>query len=198
MRSEDVMSDYWDEKNREYDVREVMSNYDGFVNNKFRAAIEEPKREPVVIDAAPPKMWTPPEPPTLYMMRGLPASGKSTIALEMLKQPRTKRINKDLLREMLDGGQYSAENEEKIRETRDALILYFLAAYYDVVVDDTNLDPKHEKHLRGVAAHASARFVVVNVDTPLDECIRRDAARTKPVGEAVIRGMHKKWLAPNA
>jgi predicted kinase len=41
-----------------------------------------------------------------------------------------------------------------------------------------------------------ARLEMIDLDTPLEECIRRDALREKPVGEAVIRGMYERYLAP--
>ena len=47
---------------------------------------------------------------TLYMMKGLPASGKSTAAKQMLNTlsgRNMKIVNKDLLRLMLDDGHWS-------------------------------------------------------------------------------------------
>ena len=47
-------------------------------------------------------------------MRGLPGSGKSTYCKELqAKNPgKYKRVNRDLLREMLDCGVWSKENEK--------------------------------------------------------------------------------------
>ncbi|NDC95913.1 hypothetical protein EB077_11460 [bacterium] len=57
----------------------------------------------------------------------------------------------------------------------------------DVIVDDTNLAPKHEKDLRHIASELDAEFEVKWFDTPLAECIRRDMLRPNPVGKKVIR-----------
>ena len=64
---------------------------------------------------------------------------------------RCKRVCKDDLREMLDGGVWSEENEERILMVRDSLVSSLLAQGLDVIVDDTNLHPKHERRLREIA-----------------------------------------------
>ena len=53
------------------------------------------------------------------MTKGLPASGKSTWAkLEVARSKgKTKRINKDDLRDMIDAGTWSKENEKNIAVT---------------------------------------------------------------------------------
>ena len=60
--------------------------------------------------------------PTLYMTKGLPASGKSTWAKERVSiDGNTKRINKDDLRLMLDNGEWSKNNEKFVLEVRDTI-----------------------------------------------------------------------------
>ena len=57
----------------------------------------------------------------IILTRGLPASGKSSWAKEFVKNSngKAKRINKDLLREMIDSSVYSKPNEKFILEIRD-------------------------------------------------------------------------------
>ena len=62
-----------------------------------------------------------------------------------------KRVCKDDLREMLDAGVWSEENEERILLVRDSLVSSLLAQGLDVIVDDTNLHPKHERRLCEIA-----------------------------------------------
>lgn len=145
--------------------------------------------------------------PTLLMLKGLPASGKSTFAKKLVvdsqhKTEQWKRINKDDLRAMIDGGQWSRDNEKFILEVRDAVITHAFFYRHNVVVDDTNFEPRHEAELRELAdtfrnilPKIDIKFEVRMFDTPLAECIRRDAARPKPVGEAVIRDMYNRHLA---
>lgn len=88
----------------------------------------------------------------LLMTYGLPASGKTTFAKGLVAtQANWKRVNKDDLRAMLDAGKWSSQNEKFILQVRDYLIGKFLNEKYNVVVDDTNLDPKHKAQLQEIA-----------------------------------------------
>lgn len=76
---------------------------------------------------------------------GLPASGKSTWAKEQVgvKDSTWKRINKDDLRTMINGGVWSKGNETAVVAARDAMIRTFLSQGYSVIVDDTNVQDVH-------------------------------------------------------
>lgn len=136
--------------------------------------------------------------PTLYMTKGLPASGKSTWAKERVSiDGNTKRINKDDLRLMLDNGEWSKNNEKFVLEVRDTIASNALYRGFDVIIDDTNFDPKHEKSLRRIVESfedPNYCFEEVFFDVPVDECIKRDAKREKPVGKEVIMRMYNQYL----
>jgi predicted kinase len=131
----------------------------------------------------------------VLMLKGLPASGKSTHARKLAQQG-WKRINKDDLRAMIDDGKWSKGNEKFILRVRDALIENALSQGHDVVVDDTNLAPKHETVIKELADYWDAEFSVLFFDTDVEECIKRDLKRPVSVGEKVIKGMYKQFLAP--
>src|SRR3990167_7392203 len=86
----------------------------------------------------------------VIILRGLPASGKSTWAKEQLEKfpGKYKVINKDLLRLMLDNSKHSNEREKFVLKFRDAIMLQSLADGYSVIIDDTNFAPKHEARIR--------------------------------------------------
>lgn len=138
------------------------------------------------------------------MLKGLPASGKSTWAKKMVDDNpgKFKRVNKDDLRAMLDNGRWSKSNEAFILAVRDTIIEGALMRGYDVIVDDTNLDPKHEeamkaigKKLKGVCDE-EIFLEIKTFDMNVDECIARDLKRPQPVGEKVIRRMYEQYLKP--
>lgn len=132
----------------------------------------------------------------VIILKGLPASGKSTWAKEMVdKYPgQYKRINKDDLRAMIDNGKWSKENEKFILSVRDRLISAALDNVKIAIVDDTNFESKHEEQIKLIAASHGCPVEIKVFDTPLEECIERDAKREKPVGEKVIRDMHERYL----
>ena len=136
----------------------------------------------------------------LFLMKGLPGSGKSTMARELRKNlGNVKIVNKDRLREMLDDSQYSEPNERFVLQVRDMIVTHALRNGLHVIVDDTNLDPIHEETLRGLARRENATFSVMdNTHISVEECIANDLKRTSgQVGEVVIRNMYEKYLAPN-
>lgn len=132
------------------------------------------------------------------MTRGLPGSGKSTWAEQVLLDRRpgsVVRLNKDLLRVMLHAGRSKGRTERQVVQVRNVLVAEHLAAGVDVIVDDTNLNPVHERTLRELATSHEALFEVVDfTGVELDECIRRDRMRPHPVGESTIRQMHRSYL----
>ena len=145
---------------------------------------------------------------TLTMTKGLPASGKTTWAKEevLKSKGKTKRINKDDLRAMLDAGEWSDKNEAHILKVRDKLIIHYMSNGYNVIVDDTNLAPKHEEQLRAIfktvesgswfpGGESNMKFEIKDfTDVSLRTCIDRDSARPNSVGAKVIKGMHRQFL----
>ncbi len=139
--------------------------------------------------------------PKILMLKGLPASGKSTFAKEMVENCRTKnrkwvRVNKDDLRSMLHNSHFTKGNEKQVLAMRDAIVEDSLTRGMSIIVDDTNLAPKHAMQLSAIAKKHNAGFGVQTFDTPVEECITRDLKRPNSVGERVIRDMYEQFLAP--
>ncbi|MEU8761435.1 AAA family ATPase [Streptomyces sp. NPDC048659] len=130
--------------------------------------------------------------PVVHVMTGLPASGKTTAARALQEQSegRLRRVNLDDLRTMLDvpGERRSGAHERTVLEIQDAAVRAAVDDGFDVVVDNTHLTPHIPKRLKAAVAGLAATFVVHDfTDVPVDECVRRDAARERPVGEEIIR-----------
>lgn len=142
----------------------------------------------------------------VIIMRGLPGSGKSTFAKNLLAETPNmyKRINRDDLRAMFDNSTFTKGNEKFVKQVRDILIIKALEDGKHVIVDDTNLSDTNEKRIRQLVqafntAHTDNVAVEIHeMNTPLEECIARDAKRPNPVGEQHIRKMHRQFYAENA
>lgn len=134
----------------------------------------------------------------ITILKGLPGSGKSTYArLQLANRPDTIRVNKDDLRKMLFGKR-QGWHEGLVIEIRDDIILSALLHKKNVIVDDSNFNPIHQKRIRQIAEGFPNDIQVEEkfFDTPLHECIANDLKRPESVGETVIRQMHEQYIRP--
>ncbi|UPT67305.1 MAG: AAA family ATPase [Sphingobacteriales bacterium JAD_PAG50586_3] len=139
----------------------------------------------------------------VILMRGLPGSGKSTYAKQLVDDNpgMYKRINRDDLRAMFDNGITNNSNEKFIKQVRDMLIVKALADGKHVIVDDTNLSETNETRIKQLVHqfnkehNDSVAVEVKEMETSLEESLARDAKREKPVGDKVIRQMHRQFYA---
>lgn len=132
----------------------------------------------------------------VIILVGLPASGKSKFANELLlSEPgRWVRTNKDLLREMAHASYWSPGNEKLILEIRDAIILMALESGKNVIVDDTNFG-RHIDHIKElVKGQAVVEINNSFLQVPVEECIKRDLKRLNSVGKDVIMQMYNKYV----
>lgn len=131
----------------------------------------------------------------VIIMKGLPACGKTTRARRIaLEKPGTKIISKDSLRKMFDDGVYNNANEEFVRSSRDVLIRLALDKGHNVIVDDTNLDPRHTEQIRRVVGDRAEIIIEDMTDVSPEECKRRDKKRPDYVGEDVIMRNYYRYL----
>ncbi|MFD0633205.1 AAA family ATPase [Catenulispora yoronensis] len=128
-------------------------------------------------------------------MRGLPASGKSTRARELMAAAdgRMRRVSLDDLRRMLDDNDGSKRlgrgHEETVLAVQDAAVLAAVESGFDVVVDNTHLVSRIPKRLKQLLGGRAEFRVHDLTDVDVEECVRRDASRPNPVGEDHIRAM---------
>lgn len=132
----------------------------------------------------------------VLFLKGLPASGKSTFAKELVaKEPDTwVRVNKDSLRTMLHDGKWSRGREKIVQSMQRAMAEQALQNGLSVVVDDTNLALKHEDTYRQLADRYGADFEIRVFDTSVEECLERDSKRTDSVGKDVICRMFYDFM----
>lgn len=141
----------------------------------------------------------------VIILKGLPASGKTGWAKTLLcsKQLNTwVRVNKDDIRSMFSVD-WCRGLEKLVVQAEADVMSAALKVGVSVIVDDTNLNPVHERNIREHIAWLRTFYTrqieveVKEFDTPLEECIKRDYARANPVGEVVIRDMYSRWNNKN-
>lgn len=140
--------------------------------------------------------------PKIFILRGLPASGKSTLARKIVdaNPTHTARFNWDDIRNMM--GPYwipERENTKVLYALRDAFINNMMSNQWDIVIDNMNLNPKELEHYNKIVSEYNNNHTdkyeieVTTLFTPVEECVRRDALRSNPIGESVIRSIWQKY-----
>lgn len=127
------------------------------------------------------------------MLRGLPGSGKTHLAQEILsKNKNTVRVNKDDIRKMLHFNVFNLDNEELTKMAEKSIVYEMLSEGINVIVDDTNILPKDKSNWENVAEQMYSEFEEINIETDLFKCISNDNKRhgtDKHVGRSVIIDM---------
>ena len=124
---------------------------------------------------------------TVLILRGLPASGKSTFARQLVDENKGlwKRLNKDKLRTMLDNLEYSIANEKFVERVRDIMLVEALKEDKNVVIDDANLSNRPVERIKQVVERykkdtgQGVKIEFKTMETSLEECLIRNEVREK-------------------
>lgn len=139
----------------------------------------------------------------VIILQGLPASGKSTYAKTLVTENvgMYKRLNKDDLRAMLDGGHHTPANEKFVENVRDLMLIEALKEGKHVVIDDTNLADRPVERIKNVVQKyrldtgEQVEIEVKTFEISPEEAIERDAKRGEAsVGKKVIMRMYKQHI----
>ena len=133
----------------------------------------------------------------LVICKGIPGSGKSTWARSMVdSDPTWKRVNRDDLRAILGygDGKFDPKVEKIVVKTEEFLVQSLTEKGYNVIVDDTNVNPKTLETWKTFGKNLGLDVEEKLFDTPLEECIKRNNLRTgkAKVPEFVIKQMWEK------
>jgi predicted kinase len=138
------------------------------------------------------------------MLSGLPASGKSTYAEDLVKNSGGGwvRVNKDLIRTMLHADKFTYSNEKETVFAEKELAIAMLSRGKNVIVDDTNLGERHENMWKGVVKEFNdtrnenepvVTFSKRRFKTSFEECLRRNANRGYKVPQSAIHRMATQY-----
>lgn len=134
---------------------------------------------------------------TVYICRGLPACGKSSLGERMAESNKNLRlVAKDDIRKMLyRNAKWNASKEPLVQDMRDAIIHELLGQKFDVFVHDTNLTGNHIERITEIANEYDADISIIDMTSvSIEDCIKRDALREHSVGYRIIIGMAERYL----
>lgn len=115
--------------------------------------------------------------PTMYILRGIPASGKSTWRTNM----NLAYINRDTLR--LENPNAS---EKEITQLQNDFVRNSMQSGIDFIIDNTHVRPKSYQQYIVEASNYGYAVEVVEFRTPFIECIQNNLKRARQVPESII------------
>lgn len=135
----------------------------------------------------------------ILILKGLPASGKSTFAKEYVERNKDwVRVNRDDLRNMR-GAYWIPKQEDMITDWEHQAVVHALMHGQNVILDATNFNPKYVNALKKEVEQnfgTGVTYEEMYFDTPPEECVKRDSKRQNPVGADVIWSMYEKYVNP--
>ena len=140
--------------------------------------------------------------PTLYILIGVPGSGKSTYAEELYQKSERgiALVSSDSIRKSLYGNESCQDNPKKVFTLAHKIIVDQLEHGFDVIFDATNIYANNRKDLIlkvCFEVNQPVRFVAVYFDTPVDICIARQELRERKVPAKVIEKMGRQIDKPS-
>lgn len=130
----------------------------------------------------------------VIILKGIPASGKSTYAKTWVNEDPTKRvrINNDDIRDML-GPYWIPQREHLVNNLWKNILTESLKLQHDVIIDNMNLSSRVENQIFMLLKDFDVDIETRIFHTPIEECIKRDKNRVHSVGEKVIREIYNKY-----
>jgi len=132
----------------------------------------------------------------LYLLCGLPRSGKSTLAMEMRLRNALTVVCPDEVRVALHGRSFYAPAEPFVWATCETMTRSLLRTEHAVVIDATNTTKQRRAPWLEIAGEFGIEPMAVVLDTPEAECQRRNALTVPALPSAVISRMAERWEAP--
>lgn len=160
--------------------------------------------------------------PKLILTVGLPGCGKTTWANQVLKKAKNKTVivNLDDLRTTMSGGdihsyKHNKSSEKYVSATQNEQAKLATTNKWDIIVADTNLNPKVQEHWRQFAKEHNYHFEIKDFflsfisestkEYPHDffalkdfitKCKEQNLRRYESVPESVIDSMAEKYYYP--
>lgn len=136
--------------------------------------------------------------PRLFIMCGLPASGKSTFAQQFIKNSDTRYVSRDEIRfSMIKEDEKYFSHEKEVFKKFASTIAKTLAGGFDVIADATHLNRiSRDKLIRAIDQYITEYTITyIVLETSLETCMKRNALREgrARVPDSVMKSMAENW-----
>lgn len=132
----------------------------------------------------------------LFMMIGLPASGKSTLAEQIAKSEDAEIVSSDNIRKELYGDENIQGDSNKVFKTVENRIINGLKNNKNMIYDATNINYKRRMAFLQKIRKLKIEKIAIMVATPYEQCLIRNSQRERQVPEEVIKRMYFNFYVP--
>ena len=134
--------------------------------------------------------------PTLYMLVGLPASGKSTYAQELAEKYNANIHASDEIRKELSGDINNQNVNDLVFQTLHKRVKDDLSNGKSCIYDATNISYKRRMAFLNELNKIPCKKVCIVMATPYEECIKQNNTRERKVPAEVIEKMYRNFDIP--
>ena len=127
-----------------------------------------------------------------YLLVGIPASGKSTLAKRLARSKNALILSTDTIRTILYNSPEVQGNWTDIERVLHNLLLKCVSQNKSVIVDATHTLRAHRKTLLTISKQIN--WTCIHLKTSLDLCHKRNLKRSRVVPKDVINSMHQNLL----
>ncbi len=125
----------------------------------------------------------------LILLVGIPGAGKSTLAKKIIEKG-FHCLSADPIREELYGDAAEQGDKEQVFKIFFERLDDALAKELDIIIDNTNLNPRQRKPILEKARKAGYSDIQLwLLDVPLDVCLKRNASRNRVVPDDIVANM---------
>lgn len=132
----------------------------------------------------------------LFLMIGLPASGKSTLAEQISKSEDAEIVSSDNIRKELYGDENIQGDNNKVFRIVQERIINGLKNNRNMIYDATNISYKTRMAFLQRLNKLEVEKIAIMVATPYVDCLIRNAQRERKVPEEVIKRMYYNFYVP--
>lgn len=134
---------------------------------------------------------------TLFMVMGLPSSGKTTYAHNFcIQNPGVLYLGSDAIRFRMGKPKGDQSVRKEVWDYIEKTTREHLEVGWDVIIDGMLLNPKTRKRFIKIAREFGAEVEIHVMDTPLEMCLERNATRPDKEDIKVINRVAKRYKPP--
>lgn len=132
----------------------------------------------------------------MFMMIGIPASGKTSLAEQISKSEDAEIVSSDNIRKELYGDENIQGDNNKVFRILQERIINGLENNKNMIYDATNISYKTRIAFLQRLNKLEVEKIAIMVATPYEDCLIRNAQRERKVPEEVIKRMYYNFYVP--